>query len=57
MKRFFPDSTMLNLEKPDFSSDRFLKILVQIKNASAQRGALNYTLSINRVSLYKLSSR
>ena len=57
MKIFCRDSTVLNLEKPYLFSDIFEKMLVQLKNANAQRGTLNDMLAINMVSLFRLSSR
>ena len=56
MKRFCRDSIVLNLEKPELFSDIFEKILVQIKNANAQRGTLNDMLTNNMVQLSRLSS-
>ena len=49
MKRLCRDSIVLNLEKPDLFSDIFEKMLVQIKNAIAQRGTLNDMLASNVV--------
>ena len=57
MKRFCRDSTVSNLKKPDLFSDRFEKILVEIKNANSQRGTLNDMLAINMVLLCRLYSR
>ena len=57
MKRFCRDSMVLNLEKADLFSDIFEKILVQIKNANAQRGTLNNMLASHMVSLCRLSPR
>ena len=49
MKRLCRDSVVLNLEKPDLFSEIFEKMLVQIKNANAQRGTLNDMLARNVV--------
>ena len=49
MKRLCRDSVVLNLKKPDLFSEIFEKMLVQIKNANAQRGTLNDMLGRNVV--------